>query len=290
MSYVLENGDQIQVNTNKNQKPNENWLKMVITSKARTRIKQALKEANKIQADYGKEELFRKLSNSKLDFEENIDFLVKHFGFKNRFELFLAISLDQIKIDLKKFKIDGSKLSEFKEVQKVKTEEVSDELGNTYYTINPTKNKSLLLINGESADKFSFQFASCCHPLPGDDIFAFVTTANTLKIHRTSCPNSEHLLASYGYRVLKADWTNVATTAFVEELIIIGSDNGPGIIQSITENINKFGLNIKSFKIDGNEGIFEGTVKLEMQNLDQMNALIRTLKNLPYVSNVRRGN
>ncbi|HMT78550.1 MAG TPA: hypothetical protein PKA44_12610, partial [Saprospiraceae bacterium] len=75
-----------------------------------------------------------------------------------------------------------------------------------------------------------------------------------------------------------------------EELIIIGSDNGPGIIQSITENINKFGLNIKSFKIDGNEGIFEGTVKLEMQNLDQMNALIRTLKNLPYVSNVRRGN
>lgn len=290
MSYVLENGDQIQVNTNKNQKPNENWLKMVITSKARTRIKQALKEANKIQADYGKEELFRKLSNSKLDFEENIDFLVKHFGFKNRFELFLAISLDQIKIDLKKFKIDGSKLSEFKEVQKVKTEEVSDELGNTYYTINPTKNKSLLLINGESADKFSFQFASCCHPLPGDDIFAFVTTANTLKIHRTSCPNSEHLLASYGYRVLKADWTNVATTAFIEELIIIGSDNGPGIIQSITENINKFGLNIKSFKIDGNEGIFEGTVKLEMQNLDQMNALIRTLKNLPYVSNVRRGN
>ena len=290
MSYVLENGDQIQVNTNKNQKPNENWLKMVITSKARTRIKQALKEANKIQADYGKEELFRKLSNSKLDFEENIDFLVKHFGFKNRFELFLAISLDQIKIDLKKFKIDGSKLSEFKEVQKVKTEEVSDELGITYYTINPTKNKSLLLINGESADKFSFQFASCCHPLPGDDIFAFVTTANTLKIHRTSCPNSEHLLASYGYRVLKADWTNVATTAFVEELIIIGSDNGPGIIQSITENINKFGLNIKSFKIDGNEGIFEGTVKLEMQNLDQMNALIRTLKNLPYVSNVRRGN
>ena len=290
MSYVLENGDQIQVNTNKNQKPNENWLKMVITSKARTRIKQALKEANKIQADYGKEELFRKLSNSKLDFEENIDFLVKHFGFKNRFELFLAISLDQIKIDLKKFKIDGSKLSEFKEVQKVKTEEVSDELGNTYYTINPTKNKSLLLINGESADKFSFQFASCCHPLPGDDIFAFVTTANTLKIHRTSCPNSEHLLASYGYRVLKADWTNVATTSFVEELIIIGSDNGPGIIQSITENINKFGLNIKSFKIDGNEGIFEGTVKLEMQNLDQMNALIRTLKNLPYVSNVRRGN
>lgn len=290
MSYVLENGDQIQVNTNKNQKPNENWLKMVITSKSRTRIKQALKEANKIQADYGKEELFRKLSNSKLDFEENIDFLVKHFGFKNRFELFLAISLDQIKIDLKKFKIDGSKLSEFKEVQKVKTEEVSDELGNTYYTINPTKNKSLLLINGESADKFSFQFASCCHPLPGDDIFAFVTTANTLKIHRTSCPNSEHLLASYGYRVLKADWTNVATTAFIEELIIIGSDNGPGIIQSITENINKIGLNIKSFKIDGNEGIFEGTVKLEMQNLDQMNALIRTLKNLPYVSNVRRGN
>ncbi|MCO6461093.1 MAG: bifunctional (p)ppGpp synthetase/guanosine-3',5'-bis(diphosphate) 3'-pyrophosphohydrolase, partial [Saprospiraceae bacterium] len=201
-----------------------------------------------------------------------------------------AISLDQVKIDLKKFKTDGGKLSEIKEVRKVKTDEVSDELGNTSYAIDPTKNKSLLLINGENADKFSFQFASCCHPLPGDDIFAFVTTANTLKIHRTSCPNSEHLLASYGYRVLKADWTNVATSSFVEELVITGTDNGPGIIQSITENINKFGLNIRSFKIDGNEGIFEGVVKLEIHNLDQMNALIRTLKNLPYISNVKRSN
>ncbi|MCO6461976.1 MAG: bifunctional (p)ppGpp synthetase/guanosine-3',5'-bis(diphosphate) 3'-pyrophosphohydrolase, partial [Saprospiraceae bacterium] len=131
MSYVLENGDQIQVITNKNQKPNENWLKMVVTGKAKSKIKQALKEENKIQADYGKEELFRKLTNSKLDFEENVDFLVKYFGYKTRFELFLAISLDQVKIDLKKFKTDGGKLSEIKEVRKVKTDEVSDELGNT---------------------------------------------------------------------------------------------------------------------------------------------------------------
>jgi len=292
MSYVLENGDQIQVNTNKNQKPNESWLKMVITGKARTKIKQALKEEDKQQGEYGREELERKLSNQKLDFEENVDFLVKFFGFKSRLELYLGITTNQIKIDFKKFKIENNKLGLLPEViTKPKVDELDEHQGKEI-SVDNSKNKSLLLINGESADKFSFQFASCCHPLPGDDIFAFVTTMNTLKIHRTSCPNSEHLLASYGYRVLKADWTNNLSnsTAFVVELTINGTDGGPGIIQSITETINKFGLNIKSFKIDGNEGIFEGVVKLEVTNIDQMNVVVKTIKNLPYISSVRRSN
>ena len=292
MSYVLENGDQIQVNTNKNQKPNESWLKMVITGKARTKIKQALKEEDKQQGEYGREELERKLSNQKLDFEENVDFLVKYFGFKTRLELYLGITTNHIKVDFKKFKIENNKLGLLPEViTKPKFEELDEHQGKDISGDN-SKNKSLLLINGESADKFSFQFASCCHPLPGDDIFAFVTTMNTLKIHRTSCPNSEHLLASYGYRVLKADWTNNLSnsTAFVVELTINGTDGGPGIIQSITETINKFGLNIKSFKIDGNEGIFEGVVKLEVTNIDQMNVVVKTIKNLPYISSVRRSN
>lgn len=292
MSYVLENGDQIQVNTNKNQKPNESWLKMVITGKARTKIKQALKEEDKQQGEYGREELERKLSNQKLDFEENVDFLVKFFGFKSRLELYLGITTNQIKIDFKKFKIENNKLGLLPEViTKPKVDELDEHQGKEI-SVDNSKNKSLLLINGESADKFSFQFASCCHPLPGDDIFAFVTTMNTLKIHRTSCPNSEHLLASYGYRVLKADWTNnlSSSTAFVVELTINGTDGGPGIIQSITETINKFGLNIKSFKIDGNEGIFEGVVKLEVTNIDQMNVVVKTIKNLPYISSVRRSN
>ncbi len=290
MGYVLENGDQIQVITNKNQKPNESWLKMVITGKARNKIKQALKEEDKAQAEYGKEELERKLTNQKLDFEDNIDFLVKHFGLKNRFELYLGISKHQIKIDLKKFKIEGNKLVPMPQVTKIKTEDTSDELGNVSYAIEPGKNKSLLLINGESADKYSYQFASCCHPLPGDDIFAFVTTSNTLKIHRASCPNSEHLLASYGYRVLKAEWANFVASSFLEELIITGSDKGQGVILAITETINKFGLNIKSFTMAGNEGVFEGFVKLEIRDVDQLNALIKALKNIPYISNVRRGN
>ncbi len=291
MSYVLENGDQIQVNTNKNQKPNESWLKMVITGKARNKIKQALKEEDKQQAEYGREELERKFSNLKIDFEENVDFLVKFFGFKSRLELYLALSLDQIKIDFKKFKIENNKLTLMPEVvAKSKTDGSHSESQAQPLPLNNIKNKSLLLINGESADKFSFQFASCCHPLPGDDIFAFVTSLNTLKIHRASCPNSEHLLASYGYRVLKAEWTNQSTSAFVVELTINGTDGGPGIIQSITENINKFGLNITSFKIDGNEGIFEGVVKLEINNIDQMNVVVKSIKNLPYVSSVRRSN
>lgn len=291
MSYVLENGDQIQVNTNKNQKPNESWLKMVITGKARNKIKQALKEEDKQQAEYGREELERKFTNLKIEFEDNVDFLVKYFGFKTRLELYQALSLNQIKIDFKKFKIENNKLTLLPELAvKSKSDDPQSDGHPPVIPLNNTKNRSLLLINGESADKFSFQFASCCSPLPGDDIFAFVTSLNTLKIHRTSCPNSEHLLASYGYRVLKADWTNLTASNFIVELTIHGTDGGPGIIQSITENINKFGLNITSFKIDGNEGIFEGVVKLEISNIDQLNIVIKSIKNLPYVSSVRRSN
>lgn len=288
MGYVLENGDQIQVNTNKNQKPTESWLKMVITGKARSKIKQALKEEDKKQAEYGKEEMERKFAQHKIDFEDNIDFLVKYFNFKNRLEFFMAVTLDQIKVDFKKFKIENGKLNVITEPVKTKVDEDSEMISTQVKIDDFSKTKSLLLINGENADKFKFSYATCCNPVPGDDIFAYVTSMNLIKIHRSTCPNSEHLMANFSYRVLKADWTSLSASSFVATLNITGSDDGPGIIQTITQNIYNLGLNIRSFYIDGNEGYFDGKIKLVVSNVVQMNQAITAIKNLPYVSSVVR--
>jgi GTP pyrophosphokinase len=285
MGYQLENGDQVHVNTNKNQKPNENWLKLVMTGKAKSKIKQAIKESDREQTDYGKEELERKFNALKLDFEENIEFLVRHYGYKNRTDLYRAIINDQVKINLKKFKIENGKLALYiDEIKPVIPEYIPDETK----AIKPNALKSMLLINGEPADKFSFQYATCCNPVTGDPIFAYNSSANILKIHRVSCPNAEHLMANYGYRVLKAEWLDGVKGDFAATLVIKGMDDGPGIIQSITQNIYNLGLNIRSFHIDGNEGYFEGRVKLVVGNINQLNSAIEAINNLTYVSSVMR--
>jgi len=122
----------------------------------------------------------------------------------------------------------------------------------------------------------------------GDEVFAYNTSLNTLKIHRISCPNAEHLLANYGYRVLKAEWIEGKSSSFITALTITGSDDGPGIIQSITQNIYNLGLNIRSFFIEGNQGYFEGKIKLVVNNTNQLHLAITAIKNLPYVSSVIR--
>jgi len=284
MGYVLENGDQVHVLTNKNQKPNESWLKMVITGKAKSKIKQAIKESDKALAQYGKEELERKFSNSKLDFEENVDYLVKFYGMKTRWDLFKAIVNHNVKINLRKFPQANGKFLPFDEQVKPRPaaffqpedKQRADEL------------RTLLIINGEPADKFAFQYATCCNPVQGDEVFAYNTSLNTLKIHRISCPNAEHLLANYGYRVLKAEWIEGKSSSFITALTITGSDDGPGIIQSITQNIYNLGLNIRSFFIEGNQGYFEGKIKLVVNNTNQLHLAITAIKNLPYVSSVIR--
>lgn len=158
--------------------------------------------------------------------------------------------------------------------------------------IRPQKNftgKTRLLVGGEPADQYNYSFASCCNPLPGDDIFAFLSQNAGLKIHRTSCPNAVHLMANYGYRIMKAEWVSSPDSTFVADLKITGIDDGPGIIERLTHEIStKLGVNIRSFNIHGDEGYFEGKISLFIANTDQLNMAIRTLKNLRNVSTVTR--
>ncbi len=288
MGYKLKNGDQVHVTTNKSQKPNESWLKMVITGKARSKIRSALKEEKKKQAEFGKEAVERKLNNLKVDFESNIDTLIKYYGFKTRLDLYSAIASDEIKLsEFKNFKIENNKIVLITPV----TEQglVSHTVDNLELPKVEAKatDKLKLLIGGESADHYDFSFATCCSPLPGDKVFAYLTSNAGLKIHRQSCANAPNLFANYGYRIMKAEWINISNKGFVAELVITGIDSGPGVIERLTQNISgKLGLNIRSFYIDGNEGYFEGRISIVVPSENYLVMAIKALKGLDGISSV----
>ncbi len=287
MGYKLNNGDQIQITTNKNQKPTEEWLKMVVTGKAKSKIRSSMKEEMKKQAEYGKEAIERKLKNQKLDVEENIDIIVKHYGYKSRLEFYFAVANEQIKMDNKDFDIENGKLSIKKEEEKIEAAKTTDEPKRTK---KAKKNLSKILVNNEAGDKYEFSFALCCNPVPGDDIFGYTTSTQKLKIHRTNCSNATHLLANYGYRVLKVDWdVDNQEINFVADLKVSGVDSGIGVIQKLTSLIStELNLNMRAISIQGDEGYFEGKISIFVLNKDQLTLAMKAIKQLEGVSTVER--
>jgi len=289
MGYVLRNGDKVSVMTSKNQKPNENWLKLVITGKAKSKIRSAMKEERKYKGEFGKETLERKLKNLKVDFEENIDMLVDFYGFKSRPDLYFAIANEKVDLSkLKSFEIIGQKLVK-KEVQINREIIVQQPNDDKLEKELKQSDIPLVYINGEPGEKYNYSFANCCNPIQGDDIFGFITSSNGLKIHMANCPNALHLLANYGYRVVKAEWGSNANTNFVVDLLIIGIDSGPGVIQRIVNILSDdMGVNIRAFNISGEEGYFEGKVSVFVKNNNQVNLITRRLKNIEGINSVER--
>ena len=230
MGYVLKNGDQVTINTSKNQSPKEDWLKLVITGKARSKIRSSLNEKKRLAAEIGKESLIRKLRNLKVDFEANADKIVSHFGEKNRQDLYLAIEQEKIKLqDLTKyFEVINNQLELIKKETPERTKEISTEPSSEQLT--PGKaSKSDIVINGQFNESFDYSLSTCCNPVPGDEIFAFLTSNAGMKIHRFNCSNASNLFTNYGYRILKAEWANTAKSGFVVELKLTGIDTIPEI-------------------------------------------------------------
>jgi GTP pyrophosphokinase len=288
MGYKLISGDQIQVFTSKNQKPTEDWLKMVATGKAKAKIRSVMKEERRRKGEIGKEALERKLRNLKVDFEESVETLTKYYSLGSKIDLYYMLAIEDKTIPeiFRKFKVEHSKLVEIEtEIHKPITEstEVQQE------QLRKPGVKARLMINGEPAERFEFTFATCCNPVQGDDIFAYLTASAGLKIHRSKCPNALHLMAQYGYRVMKADWVITNDVSFLAELKIIGIDEGVGVIERLTHQLStQLGLNIRKFSIEGDEGYFEGTVKLMVKNTEQLERAIQELQNLENISTVTR--
>ncbi len=288
IDYVLKSGDQVEVITKKNQKPKEGWLQFIVTSKARNRIRAALKDEKRSQAEYGREILERKLNAFKVPVEENADMLVKWFGFPNRMEFLSAIFLEQVDLkELKRFRADGVHLVEIEE-KNFKSEPAPAIPEGLVPTRAKPGEKLQIIINDEPGNYFKYSFATCCNPVQGDPIFAYVSVSQGIKIHRTACPNADHLLATYEHRILKAGWGNVVRADFLTNIVVIGIDSGPGVIKQLTDRISKLGINIRSFAISGEGGYFEGRIGLIVANIDQLNHIMRELKSFDWVSSVVR--
>jgi GTP diphosphokinase / guanosine-3',5'-bis(diphosphate) 3'-diphosphatase len=284
LGYKLQHGDQISVETNKKRSPSEDWLKWVVTGKAREKIRQSLREDAKKVAEFGREALVRKFDHIKVDFDSGVEVVMKHFGFKTKHEFFLAISNEAIELheDLKVFKIEKGRL------QPVEEEEKQIAQSEPRKSNKPAL-KTELFINGDPAKEYLYELADCCRPVQGDDVFAYITINNIYKIHRTVCNNASNLMSHYGHRIAKAEWGASAGMNFIAELLIIGVDSGPGVIERLSNRISSdLGLNIRSFSIEGNEGFFEGRVKVVVSHRDQLVLAIKALKGIDGVNNVVR--
>lgn len=287
MGHKLNNGDQVQIIINKNQKPSEDWLKMVVTGKARSKIRSAVKEERRKLGEYGRETLMRKLSKFKLELTDEIaDRLYRHFDYGSYVDLYYALFTGELTVEriFKEFMVEGNTLVEIP----VRVEDNHLPPGRSVER-KKDMSKARLSINGEPAERYSFTMATCCNPVQGDNIFAYITANATLKIHRTTCPNATNLMANYGYRIQKAEWVHTPGTTFVADLKITGIDDGPGVIERLTHAISSMlNLNIRTFSIAGDQGYFEGRVSLVVQNTDQLHIAMRRLEELPNVSTVER--
>lgn len=282
LNYVLKNGDQVEILTSKKQRPNEDWLKYVVSSKAKSRIRDSLKEEKKQFVSEGKEVVKRKLKQLKMPFkQETLLQLTDHFDVKTPTDLFYMIG---------KGKIDHSLIKKFSEKREEehKYRRISDPKAfQTQIKKVREKDYDLLLI-GEDMDVVDYRFAKCCNPIPGDDVFGFVTVNDGIKIHRTTCSNAAELLSNYGYRVVKAKWTSSQDNSFLAGLRIIGTDR-IGLINDVSSVISQeLKVNMRSITINTEGGIFEGEIQLYVNDTQHVDHLIRNLEKVQGVVSVSR--
>ncbi|MBU2912852.1 MULTISPECIES: RelA/SpoT family protein [Reichenbachiella] len=272
LNTKIKNGDQVEILTSSKQRPNEGWLKYVITSKAIASIKDYLKEEKKKAASEGKEIVLRKLKQIKLDLNnDTINRMIAYFGSESPLDFFYEVGKG--KIDPKEIK----KISDVKEEKKHKRKH-SDQPNEVAHATKKAKEANdNPLILGEDMDMVDYKFANCCKPIPGDDVFGFVTVSDGIKIHRTSCPNATELMSNYGYRIIKAKWTSQQEIAFLAGIKVVGTDR-LGMINDITQIIsNDLKVNMRSMSIDTDNGIFEGSVMVYVDDTSHLETMIDKL-------------
>ena len=285
ISHKLKSGDQIEIITSAKQKPNAEWLNFVVTSKAKSKIKDSLKEEKRTIAEDGKYILQRKLEGMGASMSvPNMEELCQYYKINSTLDLLYEIATKKIELkELKDFTVAGDKLVMPKPV---KPSEVKTEYDPAYKPID--KKDTELIIFGESSDKIMYTLANCCKPIPGDDVFGFVTTGEGLKIHRTNCPNAARLFANYGHRVVKTKWAKNKEISFLTGLKIIGIDD-VGVIHKITNHISgELKVNISAMTIEANDGIFEGNVKVFVHDKEELENLVAQLLALPGIERVDR--
>ena len=280
LSHQLGSGDQVEVITSKKQRPRKDWLRFVITSRAKSKIKAALKEDKKRISGVGKEIAERKLKHLKLKFNKNTETeLIKYFDTGTSLELYFRFGTGAISN------------TEIKEYVKVKNSGWYQTIKNKIY--NPKAKKSALklvkvIVFNDDDEVLDYEMAKCCNPIPGDVIFGFLTVVDGIKIHRSDCPNAIQLRANYAYRILKAKWVNKNEIDFIATINIKGIDK-VGLMNNVTQIIsNQMNVNIKSINISSSDGIFEGIITLKVHNVTFLKELTDKLGKVEAISSITR--
>ena len=280
LSHQLNSGDQVEVITSNKQRARKDWLRFVITSRAKSKIKSALKEDQKKIAKIGKEIAERKLKHLKLKFNKDTEKeLIKYFDTETSLELYCRFGTGAISN------------SEIKSYVKLKNSGWYQTIKHKIYTAKKNKAekkaKKIIVFNDDD-EVLEYDMAKCCNPIPGDNIFGFLTVVDGIKIHRSDCPNSIQLRANYAYRILKAKWIRKEEIDFVATINIKGIDS-VGIMNKVTQIIsNQMNVNIKGINISSNDGIFEGVITLKVHNVTFLKELTSKLEKMKAISSITR--
>ena len=285
LSYKLKSGDQVEVLTSNKQTPKEDWLGYVVTARAKAKIKNALKEERRKVSEEGREMLERKFNHLKIDFTvQNINELANYFKLPSSQELFYRVAVGNINVKhLKDFHQEQGKI-----VHKTGSIKKADAAPSLEQMVANARGKSDMLVIGENLNKIDYKFSPCCTPIPGDDVFGFITINEGIKIHRVNCPNAVQLLSNYAYRVVKAKWTSQELISFLAGIRITGIDE-VGLVNNITKIIsNELNVNMRSISFDTNDGTFEGSVTVFVHDTTHLTELMKKLKKVNGVLTVTR--
>ena len=285
LSHELQSGDQVDILTSENAKPNVNWLDYATTARARSKIKSSLKEEKKIIAEDGKEILRRKLKQLKITLgEKSINELVTYFKLKTSLDLFYRIGIGSIDNKmLKEFANSRSNafVSYFK--NKIRKPSIHPDIDKDEITA-----KYDMLVFGKEEEKLDYKLSNCCNPIPGDDVFGFLTINEGLKIHKKNCPNALSLQSNYAYRIMFAKWIDSTQQEFTAVIKMTGIDN-LGLVNEVTKLIsNSMHVNIKNISFESDDGIFTGKITVVVKNTNLVKTLMDRIKKINGIEKVDR--
>ena len=283
ISHRLSSGDTVEILTSSTQSPKSEWLNIVVSPKARNKIKQKLNEEKLRQADIGKETLLRRAKNRKLELEETeMMRLIKKEGYKYASDFYADIALE---------KLDPAKiLSKYLELTDHEIDPESSHVSAEEFRLSPQTpdREDMLIIGGESIDGLRYKLARCCAPVYGDKVFGFISSDGVVKVHRDDCPNAANIRARYPYRLIRVDWSGKTGGELPATLRIVGNDD-IGIVANITSLISKEpGVMLRNIAIDSNDGMFQGILVVGVSGERELQLLIKKLKGIKGVKNVTR--
>lgn len=296
IGHVLQSGDQVEILTSRKQRPRESWLNMVVTASARAKIRSALKADSRKLAAQGKDRLRRRFRALHIEFiQANIQAYVDRLKLDSPAELFLQIAEERIQIqELPPHEIRAGRLTFDASLadQKKASEKSSPKASKTAPALQKMPDKGSALVLGEDRQKLDYSFAHCCKPIPGDDVFGFVTVSGGIKVHRSACPNATQLMSKYGYRVLKAEWgegKSAKKTPRAQASLAFKGIDDVGLVNQITQIISSdMNVDMKRVSFESLDGIFEGKVDVLVQDTRHLGELIEKLRKVEGVHMVHR--